>query len=180
MARKAISKKLRFDVFKRDGFACQYCGATPPAVVLHVDHIDPVANGGGNHIDNLTTACEPCNLGKSATPLSAIPKSLEAKSAEAAEREEQIKGYNAILTSARNRIDDEAWKVAAALKGVECVEKYETVKLQSIKTFLKRLPFPEVQEAAEIAASRKQGTYLFRYFCGICWSKIREVESGSR
>lgn len=27
MARKSISKKLRFDVFKRDGFKCQYCGA---------------------------------------------------------------------------------------------------------------------------------------------------------
>lgn len=27
MTRKAMSKKLRFEVFKRDGFCCQYCGA---------------------------------------------------------------------------------------------------------------------------------------------------------
>lgn len=37
MARKkaGISKRLRFEVFKRDGFVCQYCGNHPPAVVLH-------------------------------------------------------------------------------------------------------------------------------------------------
>lgn len=44
--RKAISKKTRFDVFKRDGFTCQYCGAHPPEVVLHIDHIIAVAEGG--------------------------------------------------------------------------------------------------------------------------------------
>ncbi len=32
--RKPLSKKMRFDVFKRDGFQCQYCGAMPPNIVL--------------------------------------------------------------------------------------------------------------------------------------------------
>jgi hypothetical protein len=58
------SKKLRFDVFKRDRFTCQYCGAQPPGVVLEVDHIHPVVEGGKTSIDNLITACEPCNRGK--------------------------------------------------------------------------------------------------------------------
>ena len=40
--RKAISKKLRFEVFKRDSFTCQYCGKSAPDVILHVDHILPV------------------------------------------------------------------------------------------------------------------------------------------
>lgn len=26
--RESISKKLRFEVFKRDSFTCQYCGAS--------------------------------------------------------------------------------------------------------------------------------------------------------
>lgn len=64
--RKPISKGVRFDVLTRDGFKCFYCGATPPNVVLHVDHIHPVAQGGGNNLSNLRTACLPCNLGKSA------------------------------------------------------------------------------------------------------------------
>ena len=34
LMREAVSKKRRFDVFKRDGFTCQYCGATPPGVLL--------------------------------------------------------------------------------------------------------------------------------------------------
>jgi hypothetical protein len=63
--RKSISKKIRFEVFKRDGFKCQYCGAKSPDVLLHVDHIEPVSKGGANDVMNLITSCEPCNLGKS-------------------------------------------------------------------------------------------------------------------
>jgi HNH endonuclease len=65
MARKGISKKLRFEVFKRDSFTCQYCGKKAPEVILHVDHIDPVAAGGSNELLNLITSCEGCNAGKS-------------------------------------------------------------------------------------------------------------------
>ncbi len=68
-ARKNPSKRLRFDVFKRDSFTCQYCGAQPPDAVLVCDHIDPVARGGKTTIDNLITACEPCNQGKAAKVL---------------------------------------------------------------------------------------------------------------
>ena len=44
--RKSITKSVRFEVFKRDGFKCQYCGASAPDVILEVDHIVPVAEGG--------------------------------------------------------------------------------------------------------------------------------------
>lgn len=57
MSRSAIGKKLRFEIFKRDGFACQYCGATPPGALLEIDHIHPVSSGGSNESDNLITAC---------------------------------------------------------------------------------------------------------------------------
>jgi 5-methylcytosine-specific restriction endonuclease McrA len=33
-------------------------------VVLHVDHLVPLAAGGPTTADNLVTACEECNLGK--------------------------------------------------------------------------------------------------------------------
>lgn len=62
--RKSTGKRLRFEVFKRDHFTCQYCGTQPPTVVLVADHITPVAEGGLSTIDNLLTACEPCNQGK--------------------------------------------------------------------------------------------------------------------
>ena len=63
--RKAIGDKLRFEVFKRDNFKCHYCGMSAPDVVLNVDHIDPVSNGGENNILNLITSCRDCNSGKS-------------------------------------------------------------------------------------------------------------------
>ncbi len=65
MKRKGLSKKIRFEVFKRDSFTCQYCGKKAPDVILHCDHMNPVAKGGTNDILNLITACENCNLGKS-------------------------------------------------------------------------------------------------------------------
>lgn len=62
--RKPLSKSLRFEVFKRDSFTCQYCGAKAPDVILEVDHINPVAEGGTNDILNLITCCRDCNRGK--------------------------------------------------------------------------------------------------------------------
>ena len=38
---KYMKKSLRFDVFNRDGFTCQYCGKKPPECILEVDHILP-------------------------------------------------------------------------------------------------------------------------------------------
>lgn len=67
--RRAISPKLRFDVFTRDNFTCHYCGERPPDVVLVCDHVLPVAAGGATTMDNLVAACEACNSGKSATIL---------------------------------------------------------------------------------------------------------------
>ena len=64
MADKAVRKGLRFDIFRRDGFTCQYCGSQPPSVTLHVDHIRPIAEGGDNDPMNLVTACAACNIGK--------------------------------------------------------------------------------------------------------------------
>ena len=68
--RKAISKRMRFEVLKRDSFTCQYCGKQPPDTVLHLDHIKPVSKGGKNTILNLVTSCVDCNLGKSDVELS--------------------------------------------------------------------------------------------------------------
>lgn len=62
--RKAIGKKIRFEVFKRDSFRCQYCGRSAPDVILEVDHIIPVAEGGKNDVMNLITSCRDCNRGK--------------------------------------------------------------------------------------------------------------------
>src|SRR5450759_4952715 len=66
-ARDPIRAQMRFGVLQRDGFRCRYCGrpGSAPGVVLHVDHVVPLAAGGASTEDNLLTACDECNLGKS-------------------------------------------------------------------------------------------------------------------
>lgn len=65
MKRKWINQKLRFEVFKRDDFKCQYCWRwIPDGIKLQVDHIIPVAEWGQNEIENLRTSCFDCNIWK--------------------------------------------------------------------------------------------------------------------
>ena len=64
--RIGISQKLRFEIFQRDNFTCQYCNRTKDdGVKLQVDHRVPIEQGGTDDLDNLFTACEDCNQGKS-------------------------------------------------------------------------------------------------------------------
>ena len=66
----SISARTRFEILKRDGFRCVYCGArAADGTTLHVDHVVPRARGGGDRPENLITACDRCNLGKSDVPL---------------------------------------------------------------------------------------------------------------
>lgn len=90
--RKGITKKIRFEVFKRDSFTCQYCGRKAPDIILQVDHIEPVASGGTNDILNLITSCVDCNAGKSDRRLSdtAVIDKQRDQLAELQERKEQI------------------------------------------------------------------------------------------
>jgi DNA-directed RNA polymerase subunit RPC12/RpoP len=177
MARKSISKKLRFEIFKRDGFKCQYCGATPNKEVLQVDHITPVAEGGENDIDNLITSCQPCNIGKGARSLTAIPKSLKEKSISIAEQESQIIEYQKMIFESRNRKLDTAWEVAEILDS-KAAEGYPKSNLSSIQMFLEKLSLEDVLEAADIASLQNffDKTRTFKYFCGVCNRKIRDAK----
>ncbi|WP_414901245.1 HNH endonuclease [Sphingomonas flavalba] len=62
----------RFNLFLRDRFACQYCGAHRD---LTFDHVVPRAQGGRTTWENVATACAPCNLRKGGrTPREAAMK----------------------------------------------------------------------------------------------------------
>jgi hypothetical protein len=175
--RMPISPKLRFDVFKRDGFACVYCGAHPPEL-LEIDHICPVSDDGTNEIDNLVTACFRCNRGKAANALSIVPQSLQDRAEETAEREAQIKAYYEILQAKKDREEEELWSIAQVYMGRFGEESILRNRLASIRMFLQRLNYYEVLEAMEIATDKhyNKGS-VFRYFCGICWRKIKPVSN---
>lgn len=181
MKRKAVSKKLRFDVFKRDAFECQYCGAHPPGVLLHVDHIKAVAEGGTNDVDNLVTACEACNLGKGARALDVVPQSLAAMAADVAEREAQIAGYAAVMEAKRARVESDLWRVAEIVDPGSSELGMRRDWTASIRRFNERLGLYAVLEAADVARGHYPygGKRTFLYFCGICWKRIRAQEPGT-
>ena len=171
--RKQISTRSRFEVFKRDGFVCQYCGSHPPLSILHVDHIVPVSKGGENDMDNYITSCDKCNLGKSNISLTDIPKSLKEKSIEVAEKEAQIKGYYDVMESKRLRIEEQSWDVAEVLDQ-DAANGFNKAWRKSIERFIEKLGYHEVLDAMEIASEKvRNKNYAFKYFCGICWTKIK-------
>lgn len=51
----------RQNIFRRDGFACQYCGTTKD---LTIDHIIPRSKKGRSTWKNMVTACKSCNAKK--------------------------------------------------------------------------------------------------------------------
>jgi len=64
--RTPISTKLRFEIFTRDKHKCQYCGRTiTDGIKLEIDHKIPISEGGTDDYENLITACNECNNGKS-------------------------------------------------------------------------------------------------------------------
>ncbi|MCX5365877.1 HNH endonuclease [Streptomyces sp. NBC_00124] len=87
----AVSKRLRYEILRRDRYTCRYCGASAPDAPMRVDHVTPVALGGTDHPSNLVAACEPCNSGKTSSiegyvddmQSDAVPPSIEVLVSEA-------------------------------------------------------------------------------------------------
>ncbi|CAL9664071.1 hypothetical protein SUDANB1_07121 [Streptomyces sp. enrichment culture] len=69
----AVSKRLRYEILRRDNHACRYCGATAPHAKLNVDHVIPQSLGGSNKPTNLVASCADCNAGKTSSLPNAQP-----------------------------------------------------------------------------------------------------------
>ncbi len=174
--RKPLSKRTRFEVFKRDSFCCVYCNRTPPAVTLEVDHIIPVSKKGTNVIDNLVTACFDCNSGKSNIDLTTRPKKLQVDPLLMKERQEQYREYQKWVIKIETLIQSDIQKVEDALKMTYPNASFsEAFKNTSIKNFISKLGVQDVVYAIHKACDKNLWhlTDTFKYFCGICWSKIK-------
>jgi len=78
VGRDVVPAQLRFRVLQRDAFRCQYCGRSArDGAILHLDHVVPFSAGGETTEENLITACERCNLGKSVRPILEGPSARE-------------------------------------------------------------------------------------------------------
>lgn len=60
-----VSQFYRSVRSKRNVF-CYYCGSIIAGKMAHIDHVIAVAKGGKHSVENLCTACPPCNQKKAA------------------------------------------------------------------------------------------------------------------
>ena len=156
MARKGLTKKVRFEVFKRDSFTCQYCGAKAPEAVLVVDHIEPVAKGGTNDILNLITSCHSCNAGKSDRRLSdtTVVQKRQEQLEQLQERKEQLEmmmNWQKELLSLEDTALDEAADYWTALTDPYSLNDQGRVGLGKL---LRKYDLQDVLESMRIAVDK--------------------------
>lgn len=65
--RGKVSNRMRFSIYKRDGYRCRKCGRSDLFDYLEIDHIMPIAKGGKTTYNNLQTLCKRCNKEKGDT-----------------------------------------------------------------------------------------------------------------
>lgn len=155
MGRKPIPKSLRFEVFKRDKFTCQYCGLSAPEVILEVDHIKPVSKGGTNDILNLVTSCRDCNRGKTNKVLSDNSTVVVQKKRldEMQERREQLEMMLEWREMLEYETNIEALSISSLLED-NTKWKLNENGLRTAKKLIRRFGFNEVYTACEIAIDR--------------------------
>lgn len=169
-----MNKKDRFDIFKRDGFKCIYCGRTPPGIVLEIDHIFPKSRGGSKEPYNLVTSCLECNRGKRDIPLTVIPNSLIENLELLKEKQKQVYEYENFMASIKRTEDHKIRKIDAIYTSYFPEFCLSTLfKEGSLRKFIRLMTIQDITEAMVIACERTGSEEAPAYFCGICWNKIK-------
>ena len=175
MKRVSLTKKVRFEVFKRDGFRCVYCGGMPPNVLLEADHVVPVSKGGTNHIDNLVCSCYDCNRGKSNNELTNLPDSIQTKAEMLKLKTKQYKELKKLQNDIETLIDAQVSEIHDVYRNAFKKYRLSDKFLLSVRHFVNKLGSDVVKEAMQTACWRHNSDNSIKYFCGICWNIIREI-----
>lgn len=179
----AVSKRLRFEVLRRDGHTCRYCGRAAPEVRLTVDHVVPVTLGGSDAPENLVTACSPCNSGKSATPPdAALVDDVQ---------QDALRWAAAVRQVAQDMVADVERRERLRAPFEEAWNRWEfgdrTLPLptdwrDTVDQFVAAgLPIPVLLECVDIAMGRDKVSRdnKFRYMCGIAWKRVSELQEAA-
>lgn len=183
----AVSRRLRFEILRRDGHTCRYCGAKAPDVQLTVDHVVPIALGGGDDPSNLVTACQGCNAGKSSMPAdAAMVEDVDATAMmfswaieRAAERRREaiidlrldLDEFREMWLSWKYGPQDDRKTVPLDDSWADSVERFMAsgLNLEDLRHLI------EVAMRSKAVLSEK-----WRYFCGCCWRTITEIQEDAR
>ena len=176
--RKSIPKSVRFEVFKRDSFKCQYCGASAPDVILEVDHIVPVSEGGENDMMNLITSCRDCNRGKGKKKLT-DRQTIEKQKTELDDLNERRQQMEMMLQWKCDLLNFEM-EMVNAIDALICSmtdwAMPDSAK-QKIKRLISQFSFDEVYDATSISfdkyynGTEKSWDVAFNKIGGICYNR---------
>jgi hypothetical protein len=172
----AVSKRTRFEVLRRDNYTCRYCRSADNP--LRVDHVTPVALGGTDDPTNLVAACQDCNAGKSSTSLSgehvADIKADAIRWASAMQRAAEEEAANLPTTP-----DDLQWFRSKWYDLTFTSPPFDWQR--SIETFMAHGMTRDLIERTLAGAARRLKEIgpddRFRYFCGCCWGKVRDLRA---
>jgi len=170
----AVSKRLRYEILRRDNHACRYCGAAAPDVKVTIDHVLPVALGGTDTPDNLVTACADCNSGKTSTTPDAP---LVANVAEDA-----LRWAGAMALASREALEDtqgrekayKAFQKAWKRNGGATSDLPDNWRGSLSSLIAAGLPAEALVECADIAFDQAHvyDRNRFKYMCGVGWRKV--------
>lgn len=177
-----VSKRLRFEVIRRDAFKCHYCHRAD--IPLTVDHIIPRALGGPDTAENLVACCSDCNIGKT---------SINPDEPLVAEVSQQAEAFAQTLARAREAVacDIERereyvdtvrrlWEDITAFDDAYCLPTPDTWKSSAHYWAQLDVPRTFLEYAFEIAKERYDARRLsarnaFAYASGIIGNRMEEA-----
>ena len=182
----AVSKRLRYEILRRDSHTCRYCGASAPDVPLRVDHVTPTALGGTDDPTNLVTSCEDCNSGKSS---SAPDATLVADV-----QQHHLRWGRAMQLAAEGQTDKRSEQEATWATFTQNWDSWadtwqpgrKVMPLpqnwkQSVEALrVAGLPDWMWSDIVETAMTTPGVQDHFRYCCGIAWRRVRELQDRAR
>lgn len=184
---KPVSRRQRFEILRRDGYTCRYCGAQAPDVPLVVDHVIPRALGGATDPTNLVTACKDCNSGKTSTSpdehivadvdaaamlfARAIEKAAEMRRADRIRMVEQIERFDDDWMSWHYMDNGERITIPRQANWQQSVERWLELGLDNRDMW-------SLMAAAMGGPARNAEKW--KYFCGCCWREISTRQEVAR
>lgn len=175
-----VSKRTRFEVFRRDKYACRYCRSTENE--LTIDHVVPIALGGTDDPSNLVACCRDCNSGKSsASPDASLVSDVDedaARWAAARARAAAKIAQSEVEAAARRRPFLDEWqgwdKSCSFLPG-----DWEN----SVDYWLRDgITMAQIIKAHDIACSARSvgSADVFRYMAGVVRNWLRDLDAATR
>lgn len=167
--RKPTPDKMRFEVFKRDKFTCQYCGQKAPDVILRCDHVIPVCEGGKTVLVNLVTSCIDCNSGKGGRLLS--DESAVVKARKAAEISEEKRQQVEMLAEWHLSLSGGDHEVNAVAKSFEKLTNIQLsdTGLKKVRTVLRKYGFDRVMRSLITACDKYEPEEVADKLGPICY-----------